>query len=336
MSRYFSILLLASCATPLAPADELTSVRVLALRAEPTSLAPDGSVALDALVYVPGNDTPTYSWSWCPSLGTASDNFACLVTASALQTALDPDGSLGITIDFSLGTNATATFVYPATLAALQTLCQPLPGSASSGASSGSSAGTSSGSSSSAGSTSGSAAAPVRLDCSAGAVPISIVLTVTVGAEQIRAYRSLDLLFAADTSGNTNPTLGDFSFAANNMSTTALTSGTTYTITNAIPASATDTFTATLGGPTGVPTSELEGLALSWFVSAGTLGSATTALAPGAAPDTRSYTSAETNTWVAPKVLSASTVELVLVARDTRGGVGWTTQTVTVASGEEE
>jgi hypothetical protein len=246
-----------------------------------------------------------------------------LLTASALQTALDPDGSLGITIDFSLGANATATFAYPATLTALQALCQQ------SGASSGASSGTSAG-------TSGSIAAPVRLDCSTGAIPISIGLTLTVGTQQIRAYRSLDLLFGADTSGNTNPTLGDFSFTASNMSTTVLTSGTTYTITNAIPASATDTFTATIGGPMGVPTSELEGLALSWFVSAGTLGAATTALAPGAAPETSDFATAEANTWVAPKVLSATTVELMLVARDTRGGVGWATQTMTVGSGDEE
>jgi hypothetical protein len=89
--------------------------------------------------------------------------------------------------------------------------------------------------------------------------------------------------------------------------------------------------------------SRLEGLGLSWFVSAGTLGNATTNLPPGLAGDggldSRDWTALEANTWTAPaspKGGGAGQVQFILVVRDTRAGVGWIrlTRSVSTAGGQ--
>src|SRR5688572_7697794 len=106
-----------ACTEPPPPTYLLDRPRILALRAEPPVLVPEGQVTLDALVYVPpGSPDPEYEWSWCASLG---DTQQCATTADALATILN-----GVSIDageapsplavtYAIGKGPTVPFAYP-------------------------------------------------------------------------------------------------------------------------------------------------------------------------------------------------------------------------------
>jgi hypothetical protein len=74
-----------------------------------------------------------------------------------------------------------------------------------------------------------------------------------------------------------------------------------------------------------------EGLNLAWYVAGGRLATATTALSLTAATATPTWARLIQNWWLPPT--AGSVVELILVLRDSRGGVGWLRQSVTVPWG---
>lgn len=68
-----------ACAEELTPQSLVTDMRVLAIRAEPASAAPGGSVHLDALVVDPFGDERPISYFWAACLNPPADNPArCL------------------------------------------------------------------------------------------------------------------------------------------------------------------------------------------------------------------------------------------------------------------
>lgn len=110
-----------ACEAPLSPSYQLDSARVLAIQSNPVEMMPDGLVALRALLYLPpGSPSPTYQWSWCAAVGST---LQCAVTAQQLDQILDPDAALGVNVDYSLGSSPEAVFNYPVNPAILQAAC---------------------------------------------------------------------------------------------------------------------------------------------------------------------------------------------------------------------
>lgn len=60
-------------------------LRVLAIRAEPLTLAQDEPATISALVRQPGAPSYQYGWSWCPYRPVASQRYACPVTYARYQ-----------------------------------------------------------------------------------------------------------------------------------------------------------------------------------------------------------------------------------------------------------
>jgi hypothetical protein len=194
------------CEEPIAPDYLLNQPRILAIRSEPPDLIPlsqvvaEGQVTLDALLYLPpGSPAPTYSWSWCT---TVDATLQCATTAAQLEAIVDP-GASGITIDFDLGSAPTAVFAYPVSPAILQGVCVRRftedGGLVDDG-----------GVVDDAGNDAevGDGAPPgVGLACTGDSWPVSILLTVNVGATTLLAERSLTVYLTPPASANTNPTI---------------------------------------------------------------------------------------------------------------------------------
>jgi hypothetical protein len=189
-----------ACETPLDPNYELTNARVLAIQSDPVDLVPDGSVALQALLYLPpGSPAPTYQWSWCAAVGST---LQCAVDAGQLTQILDQDGAIvGVNIDYSLGSNAQAVFPYPVNPTILQSACVRVLVEA--GAEAGEDAAEVEGDEAGLPAVGG----PGRLACTGTSWTIYVLLTVGVGDVSLQAARSLTAYLAPPTSINTNPTI---------------------------------------------------------------------------------------------------------------------------------
>ena len=194
-----------ACEDPIAPADLLTEPRILAIRSEPPDMIPlsqtaaMGQVTLDALLYLPpGSPAPTYSWSWCATVGAT---LQCATTAAALEAIVDPGGVNGITIDYSLGSGATAVFPYPVSPDVLESVCVRFPGGLDDGGLDAGDDGALDDASFAEGGLAG------KLVCAGDSWPVSVLLTVSVGSTTLQAERSLTVYLTPPTTANTNPTI---------------------------------------------------------------------------------------------------------------------------------
>ena len=344
-----------ACVQSFAPAERLTSARVLAIRANPVELEPDASVTFEALVYVPndaGSSPPTWAWSWCPQLGSSSDNYACAISSEALSSALFPDAGAAFTYDG--GSASTMAFSWPVPPALLETLCVAgqqsavTDGGTDAGEDAGADGGTDAG------------ASTIRLVCPNSSLTLAVLLSVGVGERQISATRSLTASFKVPTAATTNPSITSLSAALDGGTAIAtggrLIAGQSYTLTAVVPASACDQYQQTIfvpsvadggedGGDDGgfmfppgmrVTVTELEGLSIAWYIEEGSLASATTQLAPGqlddAGTDDRDFAALVTNTWTIP-ASTRGTVKVIAVIRDTRNGLDWLESSFDVQGG---
>ena len=114
------------CGPGFEPVARLTRLRVLAIGNEPVNPIPGEVTTFEALVYAPPAiaDQPfTYSWSWCPVLGQANDGYACPITDGHFQ---QMGANLGL-VDLpplKLGTDRTQPFTNPFPSALLADLCK--------------------------------------------------------------------------------------------------------------------------------------------------------------------------------------------------------------------
>lgn len=348
-----SILFIA-CVQGFAPAERLTTVRVLAIRANPVELEPDGSVTLEALVYVPrdaGASPVTQAWSWCPQLGSASDNYACAISAEALSSALFPDAGAVFTYDG--GSESTMSFSWPVAPELLETLC--FAGAGNTASDGGSDAGEDAGTD--AGTDAGSST--IRLACPNSSLTLAVLLSVGVGDTHVSATRSLAASFKLPRAPSTNPSISSISAALEGVAVASggqLIAGQSYTLTAEVPSSASDRYSQTIfvptvtdGGEDGgddagfmlppgarVTVTAVEGLTIAWYVEEGSLSSATTLLAAGqlddAGSDVRDSGPLVTNTWTIPAG-TRGTVKVIAVIRDTRAGVDWLESSFDVQGG---
>jgi hypothetical protein len=342
-----------ACDRPLSPVYRLDRARVLAIRSEPIDLAPDGSVKLDALLYLPtGSPIPTYDWSWCFGLGGADNGYQCTTDAGTLRALLDAGPE--VSLDYALGSSAEVTFGYPAPPELLKLAACLLAPAGATDAGDG-------------GDTSDGGDAGTRTFCPSQ-LTVAILLTVHVGDESLRATRQLTVLLSAPTAASLNP---DVDGLTASIAKTWSDGGTPpdggWLLVASVPDASSELYT--LGNPrqqNGPPTADAgtdaggqqpgldgggggpgfdagapavdagatldagngpfqaeqkESLELAWYVDDGTLEWATTTLPAAPATAERDWTSLLQNYWTAPA--SSTPRTFILVVRDNRGGVGW-------------
>lgn len=300
-----------SCSDDFDPYNLLRGVRVLAVQAEPPSLAPTETTTLSALTWQPADSTDTllYSWSWCPFRGPSGEGSPCAVEEDEFAELLGiPPGAL----PFDLGNADTANFTNPLDAATIEAVCTPpedigdLPDFV---------------------------ALP---DCSEG-LPITVRLALTAGGETIEVIKEVRLLAATAPDANANPSLGNVRFSVDPAPETEaveiLSDGTTYldfaqdyVMFIDIPGAAIQTFTPPGDEFEAQPDPKQERMFLTWFVSEGETDAVRTTFLEGEVP----MSVLRTNTWMLPRAdeIDADTAELVFVLRDERGGVAWTERTV--------
>ena len=303
-------LLYAGCGDDLLKYNQLTGFRVLALRASPSILNQGESTTLDALTFVEGESVPglRYHWSWCPARLPSAGGGDCALDAAAFARAFGLDGNA---IDFELGTEATATFIYPGEAETYRAACTNAAGSAAQGG--------------------------FVFSCEGG-FPISIRADITYGEQTIRVQKDVHLRFG-DLPGNTNPVLGAVSILKVGGETTPtpwpeataarVTLGEHYEVRVEVDEASAERFvpTATVVDP--APQERRENLYITWFVSSGDTNERRTSLVQGAG----SLAELGKNQWQLPKAgdEKRDTARLFLVLRDERGGVSWLARTVELA-----
>ena len=320
----------------------LDKPRVLAIRSQPVDLVPGGAVVLDALVYLPqGSPSPQYSWSWCASLGGSSEGYACSITAAQLTEMMDPDGGLGLSIDYSLGSEPTATFGYPASPDALKRLCSrsSLDGGMADASEDAST---------------GDGGPGVGADFCRDPITVTVLLTVQVSDQSLQAMRTLNLYLNPPTATNSNPEIDGLTVPAADVGTSdggPLPDGAVGLLAN-VPASASEQYVGAGPGAPGdggvePPTDDggfyedtgdggrqdfqreprYEGLSLAWYVEAGQLGKSTTTLDLVRVGEARDWKLLLQNWWTPPQAGGSGTqYEFILVLRDSREGIGWLVQ----------
>jgi hypothetical protein len=296
-----------ACGPAFDPVARLTNLRVLAIRAEPVNPAPGELTTLTALVYAPPDTTRapfTYAWSWCPQLGNANDGYDCAFTEQQLQQMGSGEGVTDVP-PLTLGTEQTQPFRNPFPTALLSDLCDM-----------------------------GIAGTPA--DCQGG-FPVRVKLTVTHAGEQRTATTVLRLPTSDGSPSNANPR-----FTSDSPALGALTAGVEQPIDDQaavtlprleetdLRAHVDDAEAESYLGldDSDNPAVLRERLVLSWYVETGdvTPDSFHTGYFPGLT-DIGQFLS---NKWKPAKKADfpSDQARIILVLRDNRGGVAWTTGTV--------
>jgi hypothetical protein len=299
----------AACSDDLARYSRLDRLRILAIASDPATPAPGQPATLTALTFAPAGAPIAYHWGWCPISASASDAYACPVDDAAAARlfgpVVDPNVGGGLP-SLDLGGAPLASFTNPFSSAGLSSLCA-----------------------------SGLDAPPYsqEFECEGG-FPISVVLDVAAGADRLRGGFVLRLPTGASGEANRNPypsriTLADQSLTE--VPTSILVSpGQPLALRADIPAEVAETRP--------VPPSEggqgqrRERLSASWFVTAGTVDKDRTAFIDG---ETTLADMGE-NQWTAPAREQWPTdgkLEVAVVVRDDRGGMGWMVRQVALVQG---
>jgi hypothetical protein len=283
--------------TDFTPISRLDKLRVLAIRSEPVNPVEGASTTLESLVYTPGAAAPasTYAWSWCPVLGFSADGYSCPFTDADVAMLATQLGATEAPPPLAFSTDEKPTYknVFPA--AALAAICQNGFGD-------------------------------FKLDCANG-YPIRVKVTVTNGTESVVATSVVRLPIDA-TPSNKNPIIDgvDAILAAGpqpideagtvelpRLESTVLRAKVDMAQSEAFMGFDDDNHPATVN----------ERLVLSWYSEMGDLDSTQTAYVAG-----KSEFDRLTDNKIEPQTKDddpADTSRVIVVLRDNRGGVSWTT-----------
>ncbi|MBI5511541.1 MAG: hypothetical protein HY903_22525 [Deltaproteobacteria bacterium] len=301
------------CGSTFDPYNQLEGFRLLAVRAEPPTVAPGATATIDALVYEPDGPGTTYAWSWCPVRTGADGAYECAMSEADFKAELEAVGVPVDSLTFDLGTNETATFAYPLDPTILALICATAMGPPGAGAAG-------------------------LLHCDQG-FPVSVGLTVRYGDKEISGFKTLRLALDAAAPANANPVLTDLSVAEAKGTradaavlpagepTYTMVLGEKYELFAEVPEAAAETFFGTT--TTGIaPTEQREVLFITWFVDGGSTAHQRTTFFEG----TAGFDRLVHNTWTLPQPeeLGRDRARLVLVLRDNRGGVAWLRRDVLV------
>ena len=113
---------LSACDEDISSASRLRRPRLLAIQAEPPNPAFGQTTLLRPLVYVTPGEPLTYEWSWCPVPTRSDDGYRCPVDQAAADGIAALTGLAGIPPLF-LGTAETIAFTNPFPPALLASLC---------------------------------------------------------------------------------------------------------------------------------------------------------------------------------------------------------------------
>jgi hypothetical protein len=299
----FAALLSTACGSDFAPYNEVASLRVLAIRATPAWPAPGETATLDALVVSPGGAAVTYAWSWCPLIGPAAAGAPCLVDEATLRATLDQSlpGSGATLPSYDRGALEIASLPNTVSPPLLRGICTSLKAHSA-------------------------AASDVACD---DTFPVTIELTIRTSTEEVRATKTMRLRYDATSATNDNPAvlglaLGgpDGAVPVDSNGTASVPVETDTELRLDVPESSAETFTAMDGR------SSRERLLMTWFVDSGATDKERTTFIDGEV----SLDLATRNTWTTPaaKDVGENPASLWVVVHDSRGGVSWTSGTVTL------
>jgi hypothetical protein len=305
----FFTLIVLGCGPTFDPVARLTKLRVLALHAEPLNPQLGELVVLEPLIYAPPEiaDQPvTYSWSWCPYIGSPNDGYVCPLDDASLE-ALGAEVGVSDIPALALGTDRTTTFRNPFPSTVLAALCDQ-----------------------------GFELIPSECD---GGFPIRIKFTVAVGETRQTATTLIRLPTAEGVPPNANP-----AFDAAGPLLTALVNGVEQPIDDQgavtaprlketkLRAHVADSESESYVGrdENGDPAVLRESLTLSWYVETGDV--AADAFHTGYFPGTTQMEQFLSNTWTPEQKADYPRDEarIIVVLRDNRGGVTWTSGIVTL------
>jgi hypothetical protein len=289
-------LLLNGCDSDFEPYGELSSLRVLAIESVPASPAPGETATLTPLVYVPGEEPLTSSWSWCPVEAPPDEGAACPVAEEEATLAL------GTPVRYDLGSEPYARFEHRFDAASIARFC------------------------------SGEvlAAAGFAIDCSEG-LPVQIRHVVRSSSDVVESVRRLRLRFSPEQPENLNPVVDGITalvsgapLALDDAGSVVLPRGTEVELVAEVAAGASEPLSPERAGE-----SARERLVFTWFVEAGETRYERTSFVDGELPLERALR----NGWTLPAIAehAAAEARLIVVARDERGGVGWRTARVALA-----
>jgi hypothetical protein len=290
------------CSEGFDPFNRLSDLRVLAIQSDPVAPAPGESTELVPLVYVPpGDAVASLRWSWCPFAGPATEGYRCLITEEELAEL--GGGSAEDIPPFDLGDGDTASLTHSLDPALLDAVCR------------------------------GTEDQPELLDCEGG-FPVQIKLTArSESGEQVDSVRIVRLRFSDDQEPNQNPVvdglraiLDSGEEAIGDQPTVSLFRREETVIRADVPADVIETYTGT--DEDGEPEERTEQLLLTWFVESGdTKNQRTTFI-----DDVESLDDATENEWEpdGPDDYPRDTSQIVVVVRDDRDGVAWTSGSVTL------
>lgn len=285
-------LLLAGCDSDFEPYGELSSLRVLAIESVPAAPAPGETATLTPLLYAPGDEPLTSSWSWCPVEAPSDEGVACPLDEDEAALAL------GAPVRYDLGSEPSARLEHGFDASSIARFC------------------------------SGEvlAAAGLAIDCSEG-LPVQIRYVVQSSSDVVESVRRLRLRFSPEQAENQNPVVDGISALVSGAPVALDDAGSVV-----LPREAEVELVAAVaeGASEALPRPEgdraRERLVLTWFIEAGETRYERTSFVDGELPLERALS----NAWTLPALTehAAPEARLLVVARDERGGVGWRTARV--------
>jgi hypothetical protein len=290
--------------------NEVEGLRVLAIQSDPPAIGTAQTAELKALVHAPLGEAVTYSWSWCPVLGTAQNGYECLFDEEQLTTALsslDP-AAAALVPSFDLGDEPTARFTLDLPSPVLKLLCENLLGQAS---------------------------ASMGLSPSCGeTIKSSVILKVEAGGETVTAMKDLGLLLKVEAA-SMNPQIDSVKARSTkddewidlaDPALAVIEAGQRYELEVDVPDSSSETFTPAATDQDPNPEPKRERLFITWFVTAGSTQSMRTTFIDGQV----GFDVLRHNEWSISAIDPPTEATLYVVLQDERGGVAWTQRTVAV------
>jgi hypothetical protein len=327
------VLLLLGCGSDFDPDYQLKKARVLALQADPPQPQFGTTTTLRALLYLPQDETPSYHWSWCPAPTVAESGFACPIDQAGFETFLGVGAGQAPSLDLGTGETAVLTNVFaPEMLAAL---CS--------------------------GQATGASASVGFWACASGGFPITVrmefqtpSMALTDPNHWLPAVFKVFLPTDATQPSNQNPLLGTLATIAplpgqplDDTASVTLRRNLEYKLRLAMETTVSETFRGWTRDSQGGYSTDASGnhvigdvreiISLKWYVEGGDLGNdngdggSDTGYNPYAAIP-QPITNATDNFWKTPKLKDYGNdrARIIVVARDDRGGVGWTSAAVTL------
>jgi hypothetical protein len=315
-----------ACDDGVSSASRLQRLRLLAVQAEPPSPRFGDYTVLRPLVYLPPGETVSYAWSWCPVPTDSQNGYRCPVDQAQLDAIAARAGLDGVP-PLALGAEESVTFKNPFPATLLASLCsgdstttQVFTGGIGDGRNS------------------------QVYNCSVATLPLQVMLTIR-GSTTDTGVVSLRLPID-DTPGNQNPVLTGIAVMSpepmrvlDEAGTVTVPRDTKVRLRAGLDPSQAETYLDRQVGPNDeyvrdqagqfvlAPTRER--INLSWFTEGGGFEERTTSwgvsdLDSNGQP--LSFEAATDNPWTTPKAddYGATSSVLLVVARDSRGGVAWT------------